>query len=88
MQKTLVMKFGGTSVGSAEALMNVIQIVKDAKKDWGRIVIVTSANGRRDKSAIKFCFYNCRGNACVAPTGCRKKIARKTFFCGRTIDKR
>jgi len=43
MQKTLVMKFGGTSVGSADALSNAIQIIRDAKKDWDRIVVVTSA---------------------------------------------
>ncbi|KXK16065.1 MAG: aspartokinase [Chloroflexi bacterium OLB14] len=43
MQKTLVMKFGGTSVGSAKALMNATQIIRDAKKDWTRIVVVTSA---------------------------------------------
>lgn len=42
-QKTLVMKFGGTSVGSAGALVNVAQIIKDAKKDWQRVVVVTSA---------------------------------------------
>ncbi|MCC7119420.1 MAG: aspartate kinase, partial [Anaerolineales bacterium] len=43
MQKTLVMKFGGTSVGSAEALVSATQIIADAKKDWERIVVVTSA---------------------------------------------
>ena len=43
MSKTLVMKFGGTSVGSADALKNMTQIVRDAKKDWARVVIVTSA---------------------------------------------
>ena len=42
-QKTLVMKFGGTSVGSAEALTNATRIVQDAKRDWGRVVVVTSA---------------------------------------------
>ena len=42
-QKTLVMKFGGTSVGSADALKNAIQIIRDAKRDWDRVVIVTSA---------------------------------------------
>ncbi len=40
---TLVMKFGGTSVGSADALANATQIIRDAKKDWNRIVVVTSA---------------------------------------------
>jgi len=43
MQKTLVMKFGGTSVGSVDALINATQIIRDAKKDWSRVVVVTSA---------------------------------------------
>jgi aspartate kinase len=43
MSKTLVMKFGGTSVGSADALVNAAQIIRDAKKDWGRVVVITSA---------------------------------------------
>ena len=43
MQKTLVMKFGGTSVGSADALKNAVGIIQDAKKDWDRVVVVTSA---------------------------------------------
>ena len=43
MSKTLVMKFGGTSVGSADALVNATQIIRDAKKDWDRVVVVTSA---------------------------------------------
>jgi len=42
-KQTLVMKFGGTSVGSVEALVSATQIIKDAKKDWARLVIVTSA---------------------------------------------
>jgi len=42
-QKTLVMKFGGTSVGSVDALKNAAQIIRDAKKDWARVVVVTSA---------------------------------------------
>jgi aspartokinase/homoserine dehydrogenase 1 len=43
MSKTLVMKFGGTSVGSADALVNATRIIRDAKRDWGRVVVVTSA---------------------------------------------
>ena len=41
--KTLVMKFGGTSVGNAEAMSKAAQIVKDARADWARVVVVTSA---------------------------------------------
>jgi len=43
MSKTLVMKFGGTSVGSVDALKSVTQIIHDAKKDWDRVIVVTSA---------------------------------------------
>jgi aspartate kinase len=42
-QQTLVMKFGGTSVGSIEAYRQVIQIVADAKKNWQHVVVVISA---------------------------------------------
>lgn len=40
---TLVMKFGGTSVGTAEAIAQVIEIVRSAQKDWPRLVVVASA---------------------------------------------
>ncbi len=42
-KKTLVMKFGGTSVGSADALAKVTQIVKDARAEYPRMVVITSA---------------------------------------------
>ena len=42
-KQTLVMKFGGTSVGSADAVVSARQIIRDAKQDWNRIVVVTSA---------------------------------------------
>ena len=40
---TLVMKFGGTSVGSPQALAQAADIVRAARADWPRVVIVTSA---------------------------------------------
>jgi aspartokinase/homoserine dehydrogenase 1 len=42
-KQTLVMKFGGTSVGSADALVRARQFIQDAKQDWARVVVVTSA---------------------------------------------
>ena len=35
-RQTLVMKFGGTSVGSADALVKATQIVKDARAEYPR----------------------------------------------------
>jgi bifunctional aspartokinase / homoserine dehydrogenase 1 len=42
-QATLVMKFGGTSVGSIKAMTLATQIVRDACQDWPRLVVVASA---------------------------------------------
>ncbi|MEJ2599400.1 MAG: aspartate kinase [Anaerolineales bacterium] len=41
--RTLVMKFGGTSVGSEAALREVVHIVSSEHKSWPRLVVVTSA---------------------------------------------
>ena len=45
MGKTLVMKFGGTSVGSVEAIREVVRIVQAARSsgDWTSVVVVVSA---------------------------------------------
>ncbi len=42
-QKTLVMKYGGTSVGSPDAMRSAIAIVKETLIEWPRTVVVTSA---------------------------------------------
>lgn len=42
-QQTLVMKFGGTSVGSTDALTKATQIIKEARAQYPRLVVITSA---------------------------------------------
>lgn len=42
-EPTLVMKFGGTSVGSPEAMAQSVEIVRASRVDWPRLVVVTSA---------------------------------------------
>ena len=42
-KQTLVMKFGGTSVGSVDALKQATQIINDAHEQYPRLVVVTSA---------------------------------------------
>jgi len=42
-EKTLVMKFGGTSVGSPAALQGLVDIVRLARKNWQRVAVVVSA---------------------------------------------
>ncbi|MGE5378486.1 MAG: aspartate kinase [Bacteroidota bacterium] len=41
--RTLVMKFGGTSVGSADAIRQTAQIIRDAHDQYPRLVVITSA---------------------------------------------
>ncbi len=41
--KTLVMKFGGTSVGSIEAMNQVTRIVQSTRQEWQNLVVVASA---------------------------------------------
>ncbi len=49
-KKLLVMKFGGTSVGTPDAMQQVVKIVKAARRDRNRLVVVTSAlNGLTDQ---------------------------------------
>lgn len=50
MKDTLVMKFGGTSVGSAQALQQVVEIAREAKVEWRNVAIIVSAmSGVTDK---------------------------------------
>lgn len=39
-QPTLVMKFGGTSVGTPDAMSQAAQIVIATRQDWPRLVVV------------------------------------------------
>ena len=43
MATTLTMKFGGTSVGSVEAIRQAVDIVLDESKNWDRLAVVVSA---------------------------------------------
>ena len=41
--RPLVMKFGGTSVGSAEAILQTVEIIKEQRQVWEQLVVVVSA---------------------------------------------
>lgn len=44
---TLVMKFGGTSVGSAAAIRETADLILQARDTWGDVVVVISAMGSK-----------------------------------------
>ena len=51
--RTLTMKFGGTSVGDAQALSQAAEIVLDCAAEWERLVVVVSAASGVTDSLIK-----------------------------------
>lgn len=44
---TLVMKFGGTSVGSAQAIRETAELILNAKEEWGSVAVIASAMGTK-----------------------------------------
>ncbi len=42
-QDTLLMKFGGTSMGTPQAMGQVVEIIRDARQSWPRVAVVVSA---------------------------------------------
>lgn len=44
---TLVMKFGGTSVGSAAAMKETAELIRRAQAEWGQVIVVASAMGSK-----------------------------------------
>lgn len=43
MKNTLVLKFGGTSVGNARAIRQIVEMARRAKTEWRNVAIVVSA---------------------------------------------
>ncbi len=43
--RLLIMKFGGTSVGNAEAISKTVEMVRQSREEWDKVVVVVSALG-------------------------------------------
>lgn len=65
--QTLVMKFGGTSVGSTRAMENVIQIVRQARAEWPRVVVITSALSGVTNLLLESAAQAARGETSLLP---------------------
>ena len=77
-KQTLVMKFGGTSVGSAEALMKATQIIQDAREQYPRVVVVTSAMSGITDLLLKSAFLAAQGTVESLPEA--ESILREKHF--------
>ena len=42
---TLVMKFGGTSVGSAQAIRETAELILRTREQWDQVVVIASGMG-------------------------------------------
>jgi len=71
-EKILVMKFGGTSVGSSESLLHVNQIIRNAKEEWPHVIVVVSA-----LSGVTNLLLDCAENAAAGGTGIIKTTAQQ-----------
>jgi aspartate kinase len=60
---TLVMKFGGTSVGSTEAMRQVVDIVTTEKQNWKNVVVVTSALSGVTDTLLKMAAWDFTGQS-------------------------
>lgn len=60
--QTLVMKFGGTSVGTAQAMSQSVDIVHQARPEWPRIVVITSALAKVTNILLESATQAAQGN--------------------------
>ncbi|MFZ9858782.1 MAG: aspartate kinase [Roseiflexaceae bacterium] len=64
----LAMKFGGTSVGSSEAIGQLCQIVSDQKHTWDNVVVVVSAMSKVTDMLLSGAHAAARGDRASAKT--------------------
>jgi aspartate kinase len=64
-RETLVMKFGGTSVGTPEAIRHGLEIVRQAQKEWKHVVVVSSAFSQVTDALYQSAVQASRGNLAI-----------------------
>ncbi|MCI0556599.1 MAG: aspartate kinase [Anaerolineae bacterium] len=78
-KQTLVMKFGGTSVGSIDALTKATQIIKDARDEYPRVVVIASAMAGVTDLLLKCATLASQGNVDSLPDT-ESTLREKHFF--------
>src|SRR5215207_7600018 len=78
-KQTVVMKFGGTSVGSADALQQAAQIIKDARDKFARVVVITSAMSGVTDLLLKSASLAAQGNVDSLPNAA-SSLMEKHFY--------
>jgi len=86
LQQTLVMKFGGTSVGSVDALTKATQIIKDARDQYPRVMVITSAMSGVTDLLLKSATLASQGNV-DALSGAESTLREKHFSAADALIK-
>jgi aspartate kinase len=60
---TLVMKFGGTSVGSAQAIRETAVLIVQTKQAWGQVVVVASGMGSKPEKVTDLLLHGAHAAA-------------------------
>ncbi len=84
--QTLVMKFGGTSVGSVDALTKAAQIIKEARTQYPRVVVITSAMSGVTDLLLKCATLAAQGNVESLPTA-ESTLREKHFSAADALVK-
>src|SRR5687768_1272222 len=84
--KTLVMKFGGTSVGSVDALTKATQIIKNARVEYPRVVVITSAMSGVTDLLLKCAVLAMQGNIDSLPDA-ESALREKHFAAANALIK-
>src|SRR5687768_2161060 len=84
--KTLVMKFGGTSVGSVDALTKATQIIKNARVEYPRVVVITSAMSGVTDLLLKCAVLAMQGNIDSLPDA-ESALREKHFAAAEALIK-
>ena len=83
-KRTLVMKFGGTSVGSATTLTQATRIIKDAREQYPRLVVVTSAMSGVTDLLLKSASLAAQGNIDSLPEAAAN-LRERHFSAAETL---
>lgn len=86
MTKTVIMKFGGTSVGSARAITQATSIVQQHLDKWDRIVVVVSAMRGVTDALIHGARTAAHGDAETYPSIVSELRVRHTLAVAELVD--
>jgi aspartokinase/homoserine dehydrogenase 1 len=84
--RTLVMKFGGTSVGGDVAIRDVLGIVAEQRKSWPRLVVVTSAMAGVTNLLLDTAALAVRGETAAIPLAAQQLKERHFSAAERLIS--